>query len=135
MFDEPQLRAIALHLKEQVAPRGFALFVFGPDGRSCQYVSNALREDVARTMAEWLVRTERAFGEVPGATEDRHPFQERDCFAQAERLFRLYPGTKMALFLFDFGDAGALAWKSNDRQAAGTIRRWVNRTSPTLLRN
>jgi hypothetical protein len=118
-----ELREIAKIVERAVGKgRGFAIFLAA--GGQINYISNANREDVVTTLEEWLEKTAgRGKGRVETSTQiDTRLELERRCafigkgFAEA---------TSVALFLFDFGDGGNLAYFSNIPELREAVERWV----------
>ena len=130
-----ELKILAQTISSAIGPkRGFALFLFF-EGNEPVYLSNAVRSDVVLTMKEWLslVPSDATFsadGQYRPLGRDPDPFQgyerinlEKLCVKIAENLETLH---KICLFLFDFGDGGNMAFRTNIPQARSMIQGWVD---------
>lgn len=111
------LREIANIVKGAVGPGiGFALFLdAGVGGMS--YVSNVLRSDVVASLEEWLEKTNGALNAKPAKREressesvDTRLVLERKCVEIGETIGAV---TQLALFLFNFGEGGNIAYFAN----------------------
>ncbi len=86
MVDEEKLKAamrdIAERLTVATAGKGYALFIATP-GQKANYISNANRQDVVKTLEEWLQKAPPAMVDE----EDSPPFTPPELGEFAERGF------------------------------------------------
>lgn len=121
---EQQLRDIGQYVAARAGTGvGYALFL--QVGVNVHYVSNADRGDVLKLLEEWCTREDLAMiGKPrlePSTDVDRRLALQRRC---AELVRTIARATRVALFLFDFGDGGNLAYsmsvsKADARKAVG----------------
>ena len=104
---------LARTLKRLVGPdRGFVLLMQLGEG-AYHYASSAERADVRQVLREWLARAGVVNArDLSGERSvDERLALEAYCAELGRRLES--QGHRLALFLFDYGDGGSLAWYSN----------------------
>jgi len=137
-----ELRAIAEIVAKAVGPDlGFALFL--PVAGRLTYVSNANREDMVKSLSEWLRRTKptswsrvdderedpergkwgRSFssGESPRQVETRLSLEEH-CASIGKKIGERI---KLTLFVLNFGDGGNLAYYTNMERSREGVAEWL----------
>ena len=131
--EEAELRKLGDYLKMEADGKGFALFIV-ICGKP-KYISNCARETVVDSLKEWLTKIpENAVmtpkGDMRLDPGDRDAFGgyeriklERTCVAIAEKLEQ---ASEMCLFLFDFGDDGSMAFRTNMPYARKNVQMWVD---------
>lgn len=101
---------------------GFALFLEA--GGAWHYVSNAERADVVKTMEEWLGCLTK------GSSRPQSSFQVDSRLELERRCARLgkaiASAARVAVFMFDFGEGGNLAFFTNIPDLQRGIRRWID---------
>jgi hypothetical protein len=116
------LRDIGDIMKRAVGPRtGFALLFSLPQGSA--YLSNALRGDVVKCMQEWLAWTPST-----GRHEKSDIVRltlERRCADIGRNLARIAT-LRFALFLFDFGEVGNLAYFVSHDDMREHVAQWID---------
>lgn len=129
------LKALARAIAETAEGKGFALFII-LDGKP-MYLSNAVREDVVKTLREWLALIPKDAVMIEGGTgrplvEDPDPFRGYERIKLEKLCVQIASALEMrneiVFFLFDLGDAdtGNLAFKTNIPYARESIQLWVD---------
>jgi hypothetical protein len=127
------LKALARSIHEAAGNKGYALFIIY-DGKP-MYLSNAYRPDVVLALREWLakipvdaVMTE--FGTQKPLSEDSDPFQGYERIKLQKLCVQIAAVLEMrnqiVLFLFDLGDSGNMAFKTNVPYARQSVQLWVD---------
>jgi hypothetical protein len=118
---------LARTVRQAVDPQGFAILMQLGDGLY-HYASNGDRKDVRKTFEEFLARVSvnvRDPGETALRAEKRLETEEK-C-ARLGKFLESH-GYRLVLFLFDFGDKGAIAWFSSAPDTRGVIESFLKTT-------
>ena len=129
MTEQADYAELAREIKLLIGPkRGFALLMRLDDGHF-HYAASARREDVRKTLVEWLARVGvvnvRDQGETLKAASERLTLEGR-C-ALLGRILEAQ-GYELTLFLFDFGERGNLAWYSNVPDPRAVVQSFLDVT-------
>lgn len=135
-----ELRAIAKVVGEAAGPStAFALFL--PMAGRLTYCSNANREDMVKTLGEWLQKTKPTswsrveHGEDPRGSWGRS-FSSGETTRQVEARLALEDRcahlgkkvgehAKLTLFFMDYGEGGNLAYFTNMENVREGIKTWL----------
>ncbi len=121
------LRDIAKLVETAAGKKGFALF-FEAAG-NFHYASNGHRDDIVKSLEEWLERTKRT-----GALctkEDHETSEQVDVRLELERKCAeigkvIASRADVVLFLFDWGEGGNMAYFTNIPKAREGVQRWIH---------